>query len=215
MSFDPLKLATPIIKRVDYNFKSRTRAHVRLPIIMNGAGPAGLILAIGLQNANIPFEICETQRHDLPSKRRSNQVSLLERTTLAPLKKFLKDLSYESILDNVRVNTFPTRLEARGDAVHIKTEALLAMLRRYVSVNYGFHLENQGISCLESVISSQYAVGQNLKTFEGSLLVGADGTHSAGIAVISSFVAYCLLCTLQSEGQVTFGHGLQSHTDRL
>lgn len=66
-------------------------------------------------------------------------------------------------------------------------------LRRRVRVNYGFMLEYQGISCRESVVTSRYAHGQTVRTFEGSLLVGADGTFSAGRHDLRSeyLYAYC------------------------
>lgn len=56
----------------------------------------------------------------------------------------------------------------------------MELLRRQVRVNYGFSLEHEGISCLESVITSRYRVRETIRTFQGSLLVGADGMFSAG-----------------------------------
>lgn len=92
------RLNAPTFRRLDAQFTEGTRTRIRLPIIINGAGPAGLVLAVGLQNAKIPFEICEAQRHDLNSKPRRNQISLLRLNTVAQLKCLLKFSSYEAIL---------------------------------------------------------------------------------------------------------------------
>ncbi len=59
---------TSAFRGVDRDFAStapKERRHVRLPTLINGAGPAGLVLAIGLKNAKIPFEIYERHRYDL------------------------------------------------------------------------------------------------------------------------------------------------------
>jgi len=58
----------------------------------------------------------------------------------------------------------------------------MEMLRQHVPVHYGFKLEREGISSLASVITSNYITGQTVRTFQGSLLVGADGKFSAGNA---------------------------------
>ena len=94
-------------KGVNYDFASTTpiqRAHLRQPIIINGAGPAGLILAVGLKNARIPFEICETHRHDLPSRPRRNHVSILSSDILKPLRDFLRVPEYRSFLGEIALN---------------------------------------------------------------------------------------------------------------
>lgn len=84
-------LSTPRCALGHYRFASTTeRTRVRDPIIINGAGPAGLVLAIGLQNANIPYEICERHRHDLPSRPRRNHVSLLRKSMFNNLTTLLK-----------------------------------------------------------------------------------------------------------------------------
>lgn len=169
----------------NYNFTRitpRERRPVRQPIIINGAGPAGLILAIGLQNARIPFEICETHRHDLHSRPRRNHVSILSSELLRPLREILRFPSYKSFLKEIALNPPATGVKARRHDYSINTEVLMQLLRRQVRVNYGFRLEHEGISCLESVITSRYLVGETIRTFEGSLLVGADGIFSAGRA---------------------------------
>lgn len=170
---------------VNYDFASTApaeRAYVRRPIIINGAGPAGLILAIGLKNARIPFEICESHRHELPSRLRRNHVSILMSDVFEPLRQFLRVPNSKSFLDEVALNPPKSgRLVARRyDDYHISTESLMKLLRRQVRVNYGFRLEHEGISCSESVVTSRYNFGDSIRTFEGSLLVGADGMFSAG-----------------------------------
>ena len=170
-------------KGVNYDFASTTptqRAYIRQPIIINGAGPAGLILAIGLKNAKIPFEICETHRHDLPSRPRRNHVSILSSDILKPLRDFLRVPTFRSFLDEVALNPPQPGLDARRHDHSITTESWMELLRRQVRVNYGFRLEPEGISCLESVVTSQYRVGEAIRTLQGSLLVGADGIFSAG-----------------------------------
>ncbi len=172
---------------VNYDFASTTpteRTYVRRPIIINGAGPAGLILAIGLKNARIPFEICEHHRHDLPDRPRRNHVSVLVSDIFEPLRKFLRVPNAKSFLDKIALNPpSSVRLKTRCfDDYPIYTEALLELLRQQVRVNYGFRLEYEGISCLESVVTSRYNFGDKIMTFEGSLLVGADGIFSTGRA---------------------------------
>lgn len=54
--------------------------------------------------------------------------------------------------------------------------------KAFRGVNYGFRLEHESISCLESVVTSRHDFGDKVRTFEGSLLVGADGIFSAGRA---------------------------------
>lgn len=154
--------------------------HVRQPIIINGAGPAGLILAIGLQNAGIPFEICETHRHDLHSAPRRNHVSILSSQLLRPLRELLRFPSHKSFLKQIAINPPVSRKEVRGHDHPINTEVLMQLLRRQVPVNYGFTLDREGISCLETVVTSRYLVGETIRIFEGSLLVGADGTFLRG-----------------------------------
>ncbi|CAF9923772.1 MAG: hypothetical protein ALECFALPRED_002543 [Alectoria fallacina] len=51
--------------------------------------------------------------------------------------------------------------------------------KAFRGVNYGFRLEHESISCLESVVTSRHDFGDKVRTFEGSLLVGADGIFSA------------------------------------
>jgi len=58
----------------------------------------------------------------------------------------------------------------------------MEMLRQLVLVHYGFKLEREGISSLESVIASKYITGQTVRTFQRSLLVGADGIFAPGNA---------------------------------
>ena len=177
----------PAFQHVNYDFASTTpteRTFVRRPIIINGAGPVGLILAIGLKNARIPFEICERHRHDLPDRPRRNHVSVLVSDIFQPLREFLRVPNFKSFLDKIALNP-PSleRLKLRCfDDYPIYTEALLDLLRQQVRVNYGFRLEHEGISCLESVVTSRYNFGDKIRTFEGSLLVGADGIFSAGRA---------------------------------
>ena len=156
----------------------KERANVRLPIIINGAGPAGLLLANGLQNAKIPFEICERYRHDLPGPRR-HHISLLSKQVLSPLRDFLKCPSLQHLLPHIVTAGPKPRPVWRFDHL-IHTEALLKLLRRNVPVNYGYDLQYGGISGRESVVTSQYVAGQTVRTFRGSLLVGADGIFSAG-----------------------------------
>lgn len=177
---------------VNYDFASTApveRAYVRRPIIINGAGPAGLILAIGLKNARIPFEICESHRHDLPSRLRRNHVSILMSDVFEPLRQFLRVPNSKSFLDEIVLNPPKSgRLVARRyEDYPISTESLMKLLRRQVRVNYGFRLEHEGISCLESVFTSRYNFGDSIRTFEGSLLVGADGMFSAEARIISMF----------------------------
>lgn len=172
----------PLPIRSRYRFHKiapKERAHVRLPIIINGAGPAGLVLANGLQNAIIPFEICERHRHDLPSRPYRTHSSILSEQVLNPLRKFLNYQSFEQLLTPLVIAGSKSRKDRRCDHV-INTEALLKALRRNVRVNYGHELLRSGISCRESVVTSQYIAGQTVRTFRGSLLVGADGLFSAG-----------------------------------
>ena len=161
------------------NVVSKERTYFRHPIIINGAGPAGLILAIGLKNAGIPYEICERHRHDLPSKPRRNYPSLLSPGTLKSLKAFLRAPSSRSILDKIAVNIPAPRADDGQLQHYVKTESLLELLRRQVPVHYGFTLSYEGITCLESVVTSRFVVDGTIKTFEGSLVVGADGKFSS------------------------------------
>ena len=175
-------LNRPTRTTTSYDFAKsapKERAHVRLPIVINGAGPAGLMLAIGLKNARIPFEICERQRHDLPSKLRRNNASLLLANVFNPLKKFLNAPDYESFLSEIAIPQSTSKGNMKCDQ-RIYTEAFLDLLRREVPVNYGYKLQHDGISCLESVVTSKYIAGQTVRTLQGSLLVGADGKFSAG-----------------------------------
>lgn len=168
-----------------YDFASTMpseRKRVRLPIVINGAGPAGLLLAIGLKNAKIPFEICEKRGHDMKSRGERNHISLLSRDMRKPLKDFLKVENYMSFLKRVALNPSKIGLDARKYDQVIHNESLLGVFREHVKVNYGYRLESEGISSLESVITPKYIVGANIRTFPGSLLVGADGIFSAGKA---------------------------------
>lgn len=169
----------------NFDFARTTPTHrttVRQPIIINGAGPAGLILAIGLKNAGIPFEICESHRHDLHSGPRRNHVSILSSQLLRPLREFLRFPNYKSLLKQFALDPPASRDDAKRHDHSINTEVFMQLLRRQVRVNYGFRLERDGISCLESTVTSRYLVGETIKILEGSLLVGADGTFSAGRA---------------------------------
>ena len=157
---------------------------VRDPIIINGAGPAGLMLAIGLQRANIPFEICESHRHDLPSKPRRNHMSQLSRGIVQYLKALLQAKTYQSFLRRIVLDPEAIPTDPWYHDHNIYTEALMELLREQVPVNYGFRLERSGISCLESVVTSEYHVGKTIRTFQGSLLVGADGIFSTGKSTI-------------------------------
>jgi len=178
---------TSAFRGVDHDFAStapKERRHVRLPTLINGAGPAGLVLAIGLKNAKIPFEICERHRYDLQSMPRRTHVSMLSRYILKPLKDFLRAQTYQSILnDDIALSPLPPGAgDARKHDHSNHTESFMEMLRQHVPVHYGFKLEREGISSLESVITSNYITGQTVRTFQGSLLVGADGKFSAGNA---------------------------------
>ena len=98
----------------DYDFSRsapRERSRKRLPIIINGASSAGLVLAIGLQNARIPFEICEQNSHDLRSRLRRNHASMLERNLLLLLKKFLGLQNYEPMFQKI----MPKPLDSQRD----------------------------------------------------------------------------------------------------
>lgn len=173
---------TSAIKRVDHDFAStapKERKNVRLPILINGAGPAGLLLAIGLKNAKIPFEICEKHRHDRQTRPRRNHLSMLSSYILKPLKGFLGAQTYRSFLDeDILVGPLPSDARHRDHSIH--TESFMEMLRQHVPVNYGCKLNREGISRLEGVVSSKYITGGTGRTFQGSLLVGADGIFSAG-----------------------------------
>ena len=128
--------------RPDYDILKNVpeeRAHVRLPIIINGAGPAGLLLANGLQNAKIPFEICEVHRHDLPGPRR-HHIALLSKQVLSPLREFLKSPSLQHLLPDIVTAGPKTRAFWRCDHL-IHTEALLKLLRRNIPVNYGYDFQ--------------------------------------------------------------------------
>lgn len=165
---------------IDHDFARtapKERKNKRLPIIINGAGPAGLILAIGLKNANIPFEICET--HDLLTRPRRNYPSLLADGLLVPLRKFLGYQTHGSLLQSIAVSP-STVLDTKGNGYLVNTHSLMELLGRDVKVNYGFRLEREGISCLGSVVKTEYVTGKTTNTLEGSLLVGADGNFSAG-----------------------------------
>ena len=127
-------------RKVDYDFARSTplkRAHVRLPIIINGAGPAGLILAIGLQNAKIPFEICEAHRHDLPSKPRRNHASLLSMSILSHLKRILRAPDYWSFLERIALKPLPPGFDI--ESLLVNTESLLELLRQQVRVKLWVH----------------------------------------------------------------------------
>lgn len=161
------------------------RRNVRHPIIINGAGPAGLLLAIDLQSAKIPFEICESERHDLESRSRRNHASLLSRGIFRPMREFLriKDPNlFADILNNLLLNCGATAEAGAKNRLskdqYIHTESLMELLRRQVPVNYGLRLDREGISCRESLAT--YNTGRSYRTFEGSLLVGADGLLSQG-----------------------------------
>jgi len=199
-------------KGVNHDFAStapKERRHVRLPILINGAGPAGLILAIGLKNAKIPFEICERHRHDLQSRPRRNHVSMLSRYIFKPLKDFLRVPTYQSFLnDDIAIHPLPLGAgDARKHDHSIHTESFLEMLRQHVPVNYGFRLEREGISTLESVVTSNYIAGQTVRTFQGSLLVGADGLISPGNALRVNTGAFSLTRILKLGKRSAFGPG--------
>ena len=138
------------------------------------------MLAIGLQRANIPFEICESHRHDLPSKIRRNHMSQLSSNIVQHLKKFLRARFYSSFLRRIVLYPYAIPTDPGRHTHDVYTEALMELLREQVPVNYGYRLERSGISCLESVVTSDYHVGKVIRTFQGSLLVGADGIFSAG-----------------------------------
>ena len=90
----------------------------------------------------------------------------------------------QSFLDEIAVDPpSSARLVARRhDDYPINTESLLQLLKRQVRVNRGFRLEHEGISCSEGVVTSRYNSGDKVRTFEGSLLVNAEGMFSAGRA---------------------------------
>ena len=159
------------------------RARVRLPIIINGAGPAGLILAIYLKNANIPFEIFEKEEQNLASRKvRRNYVSHLSPDSIHILKKLLNFSTKQELLQEVQrmsINRLRTSSDIRR-GTRVYTESLLLLLRQQVHVHYGHTLEHQAISCRESVITSQYVRGNLIQTFRACLIVGADGKFSAG-----------------------------------
>lgn len=210
---------TSSLKGVNHDFAStapKERRNIRLPILINGAGPAGLILAIGLQNAKIPFEICEKHRHDLQTRPRRNHVSILSSYILKPLKDFLRAQTYRSFLTDIALKTRSSTVrDARNHDHSIHTESFLEMLRQHVPVNYGFNLEREGISSLESVITSQFITGQTIRTFQGSLLVGADSVLSAGNAPTEAEVrGFSLTPRPKLGSRSAFGPGLPLHTRR-
>ena len=155
------------------------RAQNRLPIIINGAGPAGLIVAIRLKNANIPFEIFEKHEQDLPSKLRRNYVSHLSIGRLGALQKMLGYSSRQKLLGRISNDRFRDMSRIQ-QSTPIHTEALMQLLREQVPVHYGHTLEHHAISCRASVITSQYLAGHLVRTFQACLIVGADGKYSAG-----------------------------------
>ncbi|KAL8640382.1 MAG: hypothetical protein Q9226_008756, partial [Calogaya cf. arnoldii] len=150
-------------KGVNWDYTNRALKadeRVRLPIIINGVGPAGLILAIGLKNANIPFHICERHRHDLDLKSRRNHMSQLSAKVLKPLRHFLQVHHYASILDEIRITPRKPGVDPLKQDHAIYTESLMEILRRQVNVNYGFKLEKEGISWRESFIDAEYITGK-------------------------------------------------------
>ena len=196
----------------DHASASTLRAKVRLPIIINGAGPSGLTLAIGLKNAGIPFEIFETLRHDLGKQRqrdllqfqRRDYISYLQDAILRPLRDSLGFPTVKSLLSRIQLFGRQTSEMRRMTYDHpIHTESFLDILRQQVKVHYGFRLESEGISCLESVNSADYIHGQAIKVFEGSLLVGADGLMSSGK---ESHVASMSGHSLTHQSSETSGH---------
>lgn len=211
---------TSAFRGVDHGFAStapKERRHVRLPTLINGAGPAGLVLAIGLKNAKIPFEICERHRYDLQSMPRRTHVSMLSRYILKPLKDFLRAQTYQSILnDDIALSPLPPGAgDARKHDHSNHTESFMEMLRQHVPVHYGFKLEREGISSLESVITSNYITGQTVRTFQGSLLVGADGNFRQVMLHIGVKVgASSLTRNSKLERRSAFGPGLPLRTRR-
>ena len=152
----------------------------RLPIIINGAGPAGLILAIRLKNAKIPFEIFEKEEQDLLSKRlRRNHVSYLGPRDLSILRKLLSFSTEQRLLQKI-ANHFSENVSESSKGVSISFEALMQLLRKQVDVHYGHTLERHAISCRANVMNPQYATRELVRTFRGCLIVGADGKFSAG-----------------------------------
>lgn len=154
----------------------KERNRVRLPIIINGAGPAGLMLAIGLRNVNIPFEVCE--RHDRLSRPRRNYISILSHEVVNLLMKVLNYPTTQSLIRGLLAAPHPLHPPPNGRWVF--TESLMERLRDQISVNYGFQLESKNISCVDNVLMSKYITGSTSRTFLGSLMVGADGITSAG-----------------------------------
>ena len=187
------------------------RKKIRLPIIINGAGPAGLTLAIGLKKAQIPFEICESKRYDLPSRQRRNHVAILSQRNLDILSRLLQTPDSKLLSSMVIFEQAKAPDNVNIDQP-IHTEALMEILRHQTPVHYGFRLEKEGISCLESVVTSRFREGEYLREFQGSLVVGADGIFSAGkicTVRLGYFIKY-------SCSQRPFWHlGLACHHVRL
>ena len=122
----------------------------------------------------------ESHRHDLPPKLRRNHMSQLSSRIVRQLGGLLQAPTYPSflrriVLDPDAIPTYPSQM-----AHNVYTEALMELLREQVRVNYGHRLERSGISCSERAVTANYNCDKVIRTFQGSLLVGADGIFSAG-----------------------------------
>ena len=105
----------------------------RLPIIINGAGPAGLILAVCLKNANIPFEIFENLEQDGQSKLRRNHVTHLNIGRLSILEKLLKFSTKKQMLRRISNRSIRHPSDSRKESFD-HTEALMKLLRECMCI---------------------------------------------------------------------------------
>lgn len=141
----------------------------KAPIIINGAGIAGLSLARVLQNANVPFEIFERHTKDSPLRTR-RQVWFDWSPDLFPDLPQRLNIAFKNI----------ARPRFGHNSSRLRTQHFIGQLNQGIDVHWGHNLHQEGINIAGGAITPKYAHEKIIKIIKGSMLVGADGLFSTG-----------------------------------
>ncbi|WPH03436.1 Hypothetical protein R9X50_00631600 [Acrodontium crateriforme] len=162
-------------------------------VLIIGAGITGLLIAQGLEQAGIPYAVFESEDASATRRREWTMVvhwglPLLEELLPEHLSKRLSEtypnpsLDYHAYPNNTHRlydgNTGEMMLErgVDGRIVRVSRRKLRALCREGIEIKFGHALDKIVFDDVDGTVTAQFANGAKET---GSLIVGADGAHSA------------------------------------
>jgi 2-polyprenyl-6-methoxyphenol hydroxylase-like FAD-dependent oxidoreductase len=149
------------------------------PVSIIGAGFSGLVLGQCLRRRNIPAVIYERTNSDL----RNNYGITLHNSTYKPLLESL-EINEDEFKRQVAIHHPESHgLISDGRRLRVNRAALTRILRQGLDIRWEHKLSD--ISASSPSRSAVFTVGDRDETRDYSLLIGADGAHSATRSLLS------------------------------